>query len=170
LAESDKRIPVTVLGCGPKGQQQAPHNHASELDQKLKDISRKLANAPAQLAGSRFAKRQAANDLSESWRLCADLFDSGKEYRLLLEIPGIPKEELRVVLSSREIAIGRDRSAEGQAGTPERSGYTRLLRSITLPEELVAEGAEATLNNGVLEVRIPKKTPTAVSRHRILVR
>ncbi len=46
---------------------------------------------------------------------------------------------------------------------------TKMLRRVTFPEIVVSEKAEASLNNGVLEVRVPKRTPTSISRHRILL-
>jgi HSP20 family protein len=60
---------------------------------------------------------------------------------------------------------------EGKDGlVRSQTACSRILRSVTLPEEVMADKAEASLNNGVLEVRLPKKTPTKISKHRVLLR
>lgn len=104
----------------------------------------------------------------------ADLIDSGKEYRVLAEVPGIPREKLDITVTDREIKI------EGEAKTDlheEKEGfirreraYSRISRRLAFPEPVVAEKAEASLNNGVLEVKVPKKAPTTFTRHKVAVK
>ena len=104
----------------------------------------------------------------------ADLIDSGKEYRVLAEVPGIPKENLDITVTDREIKI------EGEAKTDVREenegyvrrerGYSKILRSVTFPEPVIAEKAAASLTNGLLEVKVPKKTPTKVTKHKVEVK
>ena len=49
-------------------------------------------------------------------------------------------------------------------------GYSRISRRLAFPEPVVAEKAEASLNNGVLEVKVPKKSPTTFTRRKIAVK
>jgi HSP20 family protein len=103
-----------------------------------------------------------------------DLVDAGKEYRVHTEIPGVSKENLNVTVTARGIEI------EGEARTDiegEKEGfvhrersYSRVHRSLAFPEEVVPDQAEATLKDGLLEVRIPKKTPTEVKKHKVAIK
>ena len=102
------------------------------------------------------------------WRLYTDLFDSGDQYRILVEIPRTPKEDLEITMSDSMLSIeagGRTYTHGEKAPFVLSAGAdTKTLRRVTLPEEVWAEKAEACLNNGVLEVRVPKKTPTGASK------
>jgi HSP20 family protein len=103
-----------------------------------------------------------------------DLVDAGKEYRVHAEIPGVPKENLNITVAARSIEI------EGEAKTDieeekeefvhrERT-YSKVHRSLAFPEEVVPDQAEATLKDGLLEVRIPKKIPTEVKKHKVAIK
>jgi hypothetical protein len=48
--------------------------------------------------------------------------------------------------------------------------YSRIHRSLAFPEEVIPDRAEATLKDGLLEVRIPKKTPTEVKKHKVEIK
>jgi HSP20 family protein len=103
-----------------------------------------------------------------------DLVDAGKEYRVHAEIPGVPKENLNITVAARSIEI------EGEAKTDieeEKEGfvhrertYSKIHSSLPFPEEVVPDQAEATLKDGLLEVRIPKKTPTEVKKHKVAIK
>ena len=130
-------------------------------------------DAQVQSEGTRLATRRRMSDQPESWRSYADLFDSGGEYRVLVEVPGIAGEQLEIIVTGTSVRIERQASAvmEGKDGlVRSQTACSRILRSVTLPEEVMADKAEASLNNGVLEVRLPKKTPTKISKHRVLLR
>jgi HSP20 family protein len=93
-----------------------------------------------------------------------DVADTGTAYRIVAEIPGIPKEQLDIRVRGTTVEI-RGEHAEEKAtdGTTlvhrERSsrGYYRLLE---LPEAVVAGDAKAKLENGLLDLELPKQHPT----------
>ena len=110
-------------------------------------------------------------EVREPW---TDLVDAGKEYRVHAEIPGVPKENLNITVAARSMEI------EGEAKTDiekeeegfvhrERS-YSKIHRSLAFPEEVIPDQAEATLKDGLLEVRIPKKTPTEIKKHKVAIK
>ena len=104
----------------------------------------------------------------------ADLIDSGKEYRVKAEVPGITKDKLDITVTDREIKIEgeakTDLHEEKEGFVRQERGYSRISRRVAFPEPVVAEKAEASLNNGVLEVRVPKKTPTTFTRRKVAVK
>jgi HSP20 family protein len=94
-----------------------------------------------------------------------DLADTGREYVLKAELPGVAKEDLDL----RVTPDGIELSAEGRLEREENEKdytyrertYRSFRRSLAFPEEVVADQAKASLKDGVLEVRLPKKEPTA---------
>jgi HSP20 family protein len=98
----------------------------------------------------------------------ADLIDAGKEFKVVVELPGIPKEKVDVSVTPDEIDI---KGEVNQEVKEEREGYVRrerkysaFHRRISFPEEVLPDGAEAKLRDGILEVIVPKKKPTPKGR------
>jgi HSP20 family protein len=84
------------------------------------------------------------------------------------ELPGVSKEDvdLKVTSDGIQIRAKADRSREEKEKDyyfQERT-YQAYERALRLPEEVKADLASATLKDGVLEVRIPKKQPTPESK------
>ncbi|HVP23834.1 MAG TPA: Hsp20/alpha crystallin family protein [Conexivisphaerales archaeon] len=104
----------------------------------------------------------------------ADLVDTGKEYRLVIEVPGIPKDKLDITVTDSEITV------EGEAKTEVKQekegfvrrerGYSKMSRTMLFPEPVESEKAEASVKDGVLEVTVPKKTPTQVKGRKLSVK
>ena len=146
-------------------------DYLQEMDRMFRDFSREFGSmlAPIGLWMRSWSPRLELPDVREP---STDLVDSGKEYRVHAEIPGISKENLNITVAARGIEI------EGEAKTDiEEEGflrrertYSRVHRSLPFPEEVVPEKAEATLKDGLLEVRIPKKTHTEVKKHKVEIK
>jgi HSP20 family molecular chaperone IbpA len=113
-------------------------------------------------------------ELPEIRHPSADLVDSGKEYRVIAEVPGIPKEKLDITVTDREIKIEgeakTDLHEEKEGFVRRERGYSRISRRMAFPEPVVAERAEASLNDGVLEVKVPKKAPATFTRRKVEVK
>jgi len=97
-----------------------------------------------------------------------DLIDTGREYKIIAEMPGVDKKDLEVNVTPNSIDICGETKTEidlkeGDYLKRERS-YSTLCRRLTFPEEVIPEKANATLKNGILEVTVPKKKPTKKGR------
>ena len=93
-----------------------------------------------------------------------DLVDTGKEYKIVAEVPGVSKKDLEVNITPNGISICGETTTETKE---EDKGYVRrersystLCRNMAFPEEVNPDKADATLKDGILEVHIPKKKPT----------
>lgn len=92
-----------------------------------------------------------------------DLEDQGKNYRLTVELPGFKKEDVQVELNEDSVTINAKRThIEDEKNKNyvrhERSAQT-YYRKILIPEPVRSDEANASLNNGILEISLPKKTP-----------
>ncbi len=93
-----------------------------------------------------------------------DVTDTGKSYKVRAEIPGIPKEKLDIRIRGPVVEIRGESASdteqkEEQYLHRERT-YSGYFRALELPDAVVAADATAKVVNGVLELDLPKQTPT----------
>ena len=95
------------------------------------------------------------------WVPPVDVRESEGELALLFEIPGVTPEQIEVTTDNGVLTVRgekreeRKEGEEGQFHLVERS-YGTFSRSFQLPKNLDESKIEATFENGVLMVRIPK--------------
>lgn len=73
-----------------------------------------------------------------------DIFDEGKEIRIICELPGVKEEEINLELKGDILTI----RAEGE----ER----KYLKEVLLPSPVKKESQRFTYKNGILEIRFVK--------------
>ena len=113
------------------------------------------------------------SDLETRFPLC-DMEDLGDKYEITLETPGIPKEKITINAGTDYIDI----SGEQEKKTEEKRknylynerSYSSLRRRIATPEEIVPSKVDAKMENGVLRVEVPKKTPTKKQETKVQVK
>jgi HSP20 family protein len=93
-----------------------------------------------------------------------DVTDTGTAYKVVAEIPGIPKEKLDIRIRGATVEIRAEHEAEKEEKEErylrrERT-YSGYYRAFELPEPVVAADAKAKVQDGVLELELPKQTPT----------
>ncbi|WP_247730477.1 Hsp20/alpha crystallin family protein [Halovivax limisalsi] len=89
-----------------------------------------------------------------------DVADTGSEYVVTADLPGYETEDvdLRLVEGALKLEASRDTEATDEGGDFIRRERTQetVSRRVRLPEPVDEEGVEATYNNGVLTVTLPK--------------
>ena len=97
-----------------------------------------------------------------------DLIDKGSEYVVRAEVPGVSKEDVDLTVTQDGIEIRaqtkRSREEDEKDYYYSERTYQALQRVLGFPEEVKADLASATLKDGLLEVRVPKKQPTPESK------
>ena len=93
-----------------------------------------------------------------------DLEDRGKDFLLKTEMPGFTKEDdinIEVAADSVEIegTVGWKYDNKTQNYICKERECTSFYRMESLPEEIDVDKVEAKLENGVLELILPKKIP-----------
>jgi HSP20 family protein len=89
--------------------------------------------------------------------------DLGDKYEINLVTPGIPKDKISVKAGTDYIDISGEQEKKSEEKRKnylynERS-YSSLRRRISTPEEIVPSKIDAKMENGVLHIQVPKKTP-----------
>ncbi|HMK93821.1 MAG TPA: Hsp20/alpha crystallin family protein [Candidatus Limnocylindrales bacterium] len=92
-----------------------------------------------------------------------DLEDRGKDFCVTVDLPGFKKEDVNIEVSEDSVMIQARRAQTEEEKDKnyirrERGSQT-YYRRIDLPEKVVSDNAKASLNNGVLEIILPKKEP-----------
>jgi len=92
-----------------------------------------------------------------------DLVDTGKQYKVIAEMPGVLKKDLEVSITPNDIRICGEMKSE----TKKEEGYVRqersystLCRTMSFPEEINPDKAEASLKDGILEIKVDKRKPS----------
>jgi HSP20 family molecular chaperone IbpA len=92
-----------------------------------------------------------------------DLEDRGKDFRLTVDLPGFTKENVEIEVNDDSVAIQAKKNVEEEEKKKnyvrrERAAQT-FYRRIPMPAMVRSDDAKANLNNGVLEITLPKKEP-----------
>jgi HSP20 family protein len=86
-----------------------------------------------------------------------DIFENAEEYRVVADLPGVRQEDIDIDLERGELVVfaKRELSREGEGlALGRREGdFRRVFR---IPEDLDRTKVEASFDNGVLQVRLPK--------------
>jgi HSP20 family protein len=94
------------------------------------------------------------------WMPAMDLLESGEDFVLRADLPGMSEEDVSIELEDSTLTISGERKTEHEK---EGEGFYRVeratgafSRSLTLPKGVDADAVTARFDRGVLEVRIPK--------------
>ncbi|PSQ18131.1 molecular chaperone Hsp20 [Halobacteriales archaeon QS_8_69_26] len=103
------------------------------------------------------ALRGALRDLPDT--VFADLLESEDAYLLVIDLPGVTAETVDVTVEDRRIRIEarreKDVPPEFRYVTEDRSLF--LDADLPLPRDAASEGGSASVDRGVLELRVPKR-------------
>ena len=149
-------------------------NYISEMDRMLDDFRTRFESSLSPFIDPWVNAGRSTFGLPSVRHAFTDLVDAGGEYRVMVEVPGIPKEKLDITVTGRDLKIQGE--SESEAGKDEEGyvrrerSYSKIQTSLTFPEEVLPDTAEATVNNGMLQVRVAKKLPTEVKRRKVEVR
>jgi HSP20 family protein len=102
-----------------------------------------------------------------SWSPSVEVCEKDEEVRICIDVPGVDESHLQVQIEQGKLTIRGERHDQRAAESGNRRSevhYGAFTRRIPLPDGVDADGAQAVLRNGVLEIRIPlhKREPRRV--------
>ena len=105
--------------------------------------------------------------------LC-DILDKGDRYLISLEVPGIQKDNIKVKATNEYITIsgieeGRNEKEDGNYVLKERT-YRSFSRRIPFSENIIPAKVDATVEDGILKIEIPKQKPTSIEETQIKIK
>lgn len=101
-----------------------------------------------------------------------DVIDKGDRFEVLVDLPGVKKEDIHVTIEGARVSIDAEAKSERQRSEGERVLHAERFaasyaRSFELPAEVTEEGAEAKYEDGVLKLALPKRAAVASKRLQI---
>lgn len=94
------------------------------------------------------------------WRPLCDVKETDKELLVHAELPGVKKEDIHIELQNGILTISGERKEEKKEEKEKyhrvERNYGRFARSVAVPEGVTEDQVKAKIENGVLEVAIPK--------------
>jgi HSP20 family protein len=105
-------------------------------------------------------------DASLTQGVPVDLIDEDESYVVTADLPGYEKDDIDVRLSGSTLMIRAERSTDIETEEADSDGeYVRrersresVNRSVQLPERVDQDETDASYQNGVLTVTLPKET------------
>ncbi len=138
----------------------------------LRELST-LQSEMNRLFSSVFDAPQSGNGNARRWIPSMDLIETGDDYVLRADLPGVSQEDVRIEMENDVLTISGERKAEH---TGNGEGFVRLerafgtfSRSLTLPKGINADAVTAQFVDGVLTLRIPKPEQAKPRRIEIAV-
>ena len=102
------------------------------------------------------------------WIPLADVYEDEGAYTLALDLPGIRREALDVSLDEGRLTIRGERAqAEGVGVRRSERPQGRFVRTFGLPDAVDRQGITADYKDGVLLLRLPKRTEQPAHRLKI---
>lgn len=103
-----------------------------------------------------------ASRFSGEW-MKTDIAETDKEIRLVMDLPGVRKEDVKISLENSILTVSAERNIEYDKETnvvlKERVSSS-VKRSFRLPSKITSENIHAKYDNGVLTVVIDKPEDT----------
>ena len=105
-------------------------------------------------------RQDAAMPSTPVWAPALDISERKDAYLVTVELPGVEADDLEITLEDGLLTIQGERhfahdSSEQQFHRVERR-YGAFRRSITLPAHVMADGIQASAEDGVLQILVPK--------------
>lgn len=105
-------------------------------------------------------QKEQDDDSCLSWAPTADIYDTKDDYVVKLEIPGLSKEEVKIEVENDTLAVSGERKREDEVKEEEFHRVERnsgkFYRAFVLPQDVDAKKINASMKDGILELRVPK--------------
>lgn len=105
------------------------------------------------------------------WVPMAEVYDTDSKLVVRVELPGVDPDDVDISASGDVLIVkGERKPAEGVSSEQYReceTCYGRFYRRIPLPEEVDASKIEATFENGVLEITVPRSKAAKATKIKI---
>jgi HSP20 family protein len=102
-------------------------------------------------------------------RMKVDVAEQNGDYKVVAELPGVRKEDIKVNIDGDEVSITAETRVEKEAKDGERLLHReryvgKVSRAFRLAQEIDESKASAKYSDGVLELTLPKKAAAAAKQ------
>lgn len=101
-----------------------------------------------------------SNVMGAASGIAVDISDEDDEFVVVADLPGVEKEDIDLTITERVLTIEATHETSAEHDSEEyirrERRHESVRRTVRLPEDVVADEASASYNNGVLTVTLPK--------------
>lgn len=94
------------------------------------------------------------------WRPAVDIRETGDAYVVSAELPGLSKEDVNITIENNVLKLTGERRFEKEVEEEEyhrvERAYGSFSRAFSLPTRVDAERVEASFQEGILTISVPK--------------
>ncbi len=98
--------------------------------------------------------------ITSAWFPPCDVFEDAEKLKIVMEIPGVKSEDVKLSLENNTLTIRGEKRQEAEEKSDRVHRYERSYgsfeRSFVLPSTVDADRIEARCDNGVLTIELPK--------------
>jgi len=106
-------------------------------------------------------------DANDAMPARVDVVDKGDRFGIKVDLPGVSREDIQVAVEGANVSVTAAPGAAGAAAASKQivlraeRPAPKYARTLQLPAEVDSEAAEATFENGVLTLNLPKRIQAA---------
>ncbi|MGZ3788382.1 MAG: Hsp20/alpha crystallin family protein [Bacteriovorax sp.] len=97
--------------------------------------------------------------------------ETSKEYIVHFDIPGVKKDEIKIELDNNRLSVSGERKEKKEEKDSKsyftESYYGSFMRSFTLPSTVDQSKVDASFEDGVLTVKVPKSQASTIKEIKI---
>ena len=98
-----------------------------------------------------------------------DVIDKDDRFEVLVDLPGVKKDDIQVTIEGARVAITAATKSEKEEKDGDRVLHSEryaasYARTFELPVEVTEDGAQANFDNGVLKLALPKRATVTSKR------
>ncbi len=98
-----------------------------------------------------------------------DVTEDDGAYNVRAEIPGVSKDDISVTIDGNQVAISAEvkhshEDKQGEKVLRSERFYGKVYRAFSLARDVDEASAQAKYNEGVLELRLPKKAVVSAKK------
>ena len=139
--------------------------------QDLRSAQDEMAQMSPMLAHALGLHTQQGSATATAWAPALDISERKDAYLVTVELPGLKPEDLDITMEDGLLTIQGERqftseSSEQRFHRVERR-YGAFRRAITLPAHVMAKGIQASFEDGVLQILVPKAEEASPKRIQI---
>jgi HSP20 family protein len=110
--------------------------------------------------GRQYGQQYDGEASAAAWAPAVDISERKDAYLVTVEIPGVPADDLDITFAQGVLTVAGERplTSDSAGETVHRAErhYGNFRRSITLPSHVTADDIEASTQDGVLRILVPK--------------
>lgn len=107
-----------------------------------------------------FFDNEVREEHPRAYRPHTDITESEDAFSIALSLPGIKKEEIKISLNNNVLEVSGERKSEKKENTAQyrlkEIHYGKFARRFELPENVDADKINAEMEDGILNLSIPK--------------